>query len=108
MNPKQHRTKQKERFFLTVFDSSFWSSSSSFLDLIKEFNVFVSILMFRVTFLLKKKSRDIFLSSFLERLLLRVTTNLIINAWEETCARSRSICGPSRKNGEEETSSDVR
>ena len=94
---KTTQNKTKRALFLTVFDSSFWWSSSSFLDLIKEFNVFVSILMFRVTFLLKKKSRDIFLSSFLERLLLRVTTNLIINAWEEeTCARSRSICGPSR------------
>ena len=61
---KTTQNKTKRALFLTFFDSSFWSSSSSFLDLIKEFNVFVSILMFRVTFLLKKKIERYFFVFF--------------------------------------------
>ena len=101
---KTTQNKTKRALFLT-FDSSFWSSSSSFLDLIKEFNVFVSM-MFRVTFLLKKRIERYFFVFFFGK----TSSSCNNKSHHKRVGRDlrESLDMWSLSNGEEETSSDVR
>ena len=103
MNESKTTQNTKKRALFLTFDSSSWSSSS-FLDL--EFNVFLSM-MFRVTFLLKKKIERYFFVFFFGK-----TSSSCNNKSHHKRVgrdlREESLDMWSLSNGEEETSSDVR